>query len=132
MKRITRMTEKGAALIMGENYEDQAAAKRDLMVRFRKALDRLYEYEELGLEPEEITDLLKSSEIIRSRLNTMVTWKSPRKDKSYRLELATVRISRDKKTDKLHMQAELLDPQGQSCLIIAAVRDIQELKNAKI
>lgn len=132
MKRITRMTEKGAALIMGENYEDQAAAKSDLMVRFRKALNRLYEYEELGLEPEEITDLLKSSEIIRSRLNTMVTWKSPRKDKSYRLELATVRISRDKKTDKLHMQAELLDPQGQSCLIIAAVRDIQELKNAKI
>ena len=66
MNKITRMTAKGAALIMADSYESQVEAKKDLGVRFRKALEKLYHYESLGLEPEELHGILQLTATIRS------------------------------------------------------------------
>lgn len=54
MKRLTIMTEKGAALKMGDTYPSEDAAKKDLMRRYRLAVDCLAAYEDTGLAPEEI------------------------------------------------------------------------------
>lgn len=53
MERLTIQTEKGAALKMADSYESEAAARQDLMVRYRVAVARLAQYEDKGLEPEE-------------------------------------------------------------------------------
>lgn len=130
MNRITRMTEKGAALIMAESYESQADAKKDVNVRFRRALEKLYAYEELGLDPDEIADLLKASKTIRSRLNTEITWRSPQKEKPYKAQLGAVEISRDPKTDKLHLSAKLIFS-NQRHVVYADINHIDELKNSE-
>lgn len=58
MKRLTRWTEKGAALIMPGNYRSESEAKRDLMQRYLIAINKLAEYEDSGLEPDEIKERL--------------------------------------------------------------------------
>ena len=129
-ERITRMTPKGAALIMADNYENQADAKDDLKVRFRKALEKLYAYEELGLEPDEIADLLQANEAIRSKLNTVVTWESPMQSKSYISKLNAVEFSRDLKTDKLRLSAKLVDDKGYVVYVeLKHVKEMKDLEN---
>ena len=54
MNKITRMTPKGAALIMAEHYDSPEQAKADVSARCRQAFEKLYQYESLDLEPEEI------------------------------------------------------------------------------
>lgn len=46
MERLTIRTPKGAALIMGDSYENEAAARADLMQRFLIAVNRLAAYED--------------------------------------------------------------------------------------
>lgn len=121
------MTPKGAALIMADNYENQADAKDDLKVRFRKALEKLYAYEELGLEPDEIADLLQANEAIRSKLNTVVTWESPMKNMSYISKLNAVEFSRDLKTDKMRLSAKLVDEKGY--IVYVELKHVKEMKD---
>ena len=54
MERVTIKTEKGAALKMGDTYPSEDAARKDLMRRYRIAVDRLAAYEDTGLEPGEV------------------------------------------------------------------------------
>lgn len=54
MERLTIRTPNGAALIMGDSYTSEAAARADLMHRYLIAVDRLAAYEDSGLEPEEV------------------------------------------------------------------------------
>ncbi len=131
MNKITRMTAKGAALIMADSYESQVEAKKDLGVRFRKALEKLYHYESLGLEPEELHGILQLTATIRSGLNSSVTWKSPHKDKAYKATLDAVEISRDIKTGKLRVSAKLLMGK-QKTVVYADIKYILELANTKL
>lgn len=131
MNRITRMTPKGAALIMAEQYDSPEEAKADVSARCRKAFERLYEYENLELEPEEISDLLQLTATIRSGLNGSVTWKSPHKDKAYKATLDAVEISRDIKTGKLRVSAKLLMGK-QRTVVYADIKHILELVNTKL
>lgn len=130
MNKITRMTAKGAALIMADSYESQVEAKKDLGVRFRKALEKLYQYETLGLEPEEIYDLLQLTATVRSWLNCPVTWKSPHKDEAYKALLDAAEISRDVKTGKIRVSVKLLIGKQHS-VIYADIKHILELANTK-
>lgn len=131
MNRLTKMTSKGAALVMADHYETQDEAKADLSARCRKAFERLYEYENLELSPEEISDLLQLTATIRSGLNSSVTWKSPHKDKAYKATLDAVEISRDVKTDKLRVSAKLLMGK-QKTVVYADIKHILELVNTKL
>lgn len=58
MKRLTIMTDKGAALVMGGPYESEMAVRTDLMERYKVAVARLAAYEDTGMMPEEIRSLL--------------------------------------------------------------------------
>jgi hypothetical protein len=129
MKKLTRMTDKGAALVMADGYEDQAAAKADLKARFREALNKLYQYESLGLEPEELYSILQLTATIRTKLNRVVTWKSPRKDKAYISKLNAVKIFRDIKTEQVKVSAELIDDKGN--IVYGDIGHIEELKDIK-
>lgn len=129
MKKLTRMTDKGAALVMADGYEDQAAAKADLKVRFREALNKLYQYESLGLEPEELYSLLQLTATVRNKLNRVVTWNNPRKEKAYISKLHAVKIFRDMKTDQIRVSAELMDEKGN--LVCGEIGHIEELKDIK-
>lgn len=60
MERLTIMTAKGAALKMDDAYPDKAAAREDLMKRYRIAIDCLAAYEDTGLTPEGVTDLQRA------------------------------------------------------------------------
>lgn len=57
MKRLTIKTEKGAALKMGDTYPSEDVARKDLVERYRIAIDRLAAYEDTGLTPVEIREL---------------------------------------------------------------------------
>lgn len=129
MKKLTRMTDKGAALVMADGYENQAAAKADLKARFRGALNKLYQYESLGLEPEELYSILQLTATIRTKLNRVVTWKSPRKDKAYISKLNAVKIFRDIKTEQVKVSAELIDDKGN--IVYGDIGHIEELKDVK-
>ena len=59
MRRLTTKTLKGAALKMDDTYPTEAAAREDLMRRYRVAIDRLAAYEDTGLTPEEIKDFVQ-------------------------------------------------------------------------
>lgn len=131
MIKLTKMTDKGVALILPEFYENQDEAKEDRKARLIKALEKLYLYETLELEPEEIYDLLQSTAVIRSRLNKTVTWKSPHKDKTYKAKLGAMKIARDEKTGRLRLSAELLIGKQRN-MILADIKHIQELANTKI
>ena len=130
MNRITRMTPKGAALVMAERYADQDEAKEDRKARLIKALEKLYQYESLDLEPEEIYDLLQATAAIQSRLNSVVTWKSPHFDKAYISKLNAVKIWRDIKTDKLRVSAEL--QHDKQSVVTADIKHIKELKDISL
>lgn len=54
MERLTIKTEKGAALKMEDTYLNEDAAKKDLMQRYRIAIDCLAAYEDTGMTPDEI------------------------------------------------------------------------------
>ena len=131
MIKLTKMTDKGVALILPEFYENQDEAKEDRKARLIKALEKLYLYETLELEPEEIYDLLQSTAVIRSRLNKTVTWKSPHKDKAYKATLDAVEISRDIKTGKLRVSAKVLMGK-QRTVVYADIKHILELVNTKL
>lgn len=63
---MTTRTEKGEALIMGDFYPNETAARADLMKRYMAAIDRLAAHEDTGLEPEEYkkhADALKKLDI---------------------------------------------------------------------
>ncbi len=60
MKRLTVRTPKGAALEMGDLYLNEGAARADLMERYLVAVERLAAYEDMGLTPQEVTELLRS------------------------------------------------------------------------
>ncbi len=130
MNRLTKMTDKGAALVMAEHYETQDEAKADLSARCRKAFEKLYQYESLELEPEEIYSLLQLTASIRIWFNKPVTWKSPHKDKAYKATLGAVEISRDRKTDNIRVSAKLLIGRN-SNVIYADIKHIQELADTK-
>lgn len=130
VNKITRMTPKGAALIMADHYDSQDEAKDDRKKRLLKALEKLYQYESLDLEPEEIYDLLQLTATIRSKLNSIVTWQSPHKDKNYISKLVAVKISRDIKTGKIRVSAEL--QQDKQSIVIADIKHIKELQDTKI
>ena len=57
MERLTIKTEKGAALKMGDTYPSEDVARKDLVERYRIAIDRLAAYEDTGLTPVEIREL---------------------------------------------------------------------------
>ena len=59
MERVTIRTPKGAALIMGDVYMDERSAREDLKQRCRVAFDRLADYEDSGLTPEEIEEMAR-------------------------------------------------------------------------
>ncbi len=123
------MTDKGAALIMAEHYESQEEAKADLSARCKKAFEKLYHYESLGLEPEELYGILQLTATIRSRLNSVVTWASPHKDQECISKLLYVKIGRDIKTGKIRVSAEL--QHGNNSVVIADIKHIKELKEIK-
>lgn len=131
MNKLTRKTDKGIALVTADFYENQDEAKADRKERLIKALEKLYLYETLELEPEEIYDLLQSTATIRSKLNKMVTWKSPHKDEAYNARLNAVKISRDEKTGNLRISAELLIGK-QRTVVLADIKHIQELSDTKL
>ena len=130
MNKITRMTPKGAALIMEDHYDSQEEAKADLSAKCKKAFEKLYQYESLDLEPEEIYDLLQLTATIRSKLNSIVTWQSPHKDKNYISKLVAVKISRDIKTGKIRVSAEL--QHDKQSVVTADIKHIKELQDTKI
>ena len=129
MKKLTKMTPKGAALVMADHYETQDEAKADLSARCKKAFEKLYHYESLGLEPEELYGLLQLTATVRNKLNRVVTWKNPRKEKAYISKLHAVKIFRDIKTDQVRVSAELIDEKGN--LVCAEIGHIEELKDVK-
>ncbi len=61
MKRLTERTAEGAVLEMADTYQSEDAARLDLMKRFRLAVDRLADYEDTGLMPDEIKDRLREN-----------------------------------------------------------------------
>ena len=63
MERMTIRTSKGAALIMADGYDSEADARKDLMRRYRVAIDRLAAYEDTGLEPEAVKQLAEDVEL---------------------------------------------------------------------
>ncbi len=130
MNKITRMTPKGAALIMADHYDSQDEAKDDRKKRLLKALEKLYQYESLDLEPEEIYDLLQATAAIQSRLNSVVTWKSPYFDKAYISKLLYVKIGRDIKTGKIKVSAEL--QHDKQSVVTADIKHIKELKDISL
>ena len=130
VNKITRMTPKGAALIMADHYDSQDEAKDDRKKRLLKALEKLYQYESLDLEPEEIYDLLQLTATIRSKLNSIVTWQSPHKDKNYISKLVAVKISRDIKTGKIRVSAEL--QHDKQSVVTADINHIKELKDISL
>jgi hypothetical protein len=95
-----------------------------------KALEKLYQYESLDLEPEEIYDLLQLTATIRSKLNSIVTWQSPHKDKNYISKLVAVKISRDIKTGKIRVSAEL--QHDKQSVVTADIKHIKELKDISL
>lgn len=129
MNKITRMTDKGAALIVAEHYDSPEEAREDRKVRVRKAIDKLYQYETLGLEPEELLSLLQLTATIRNKLNTAVTSRNPRKDYAYKAKLGAVKLWRDEKAGQIKVSVELLDDKGN--IVVDDIRHIDELKNAK-
>ncbi len=58
MERLTVVTAKGAALVMGGPYESEQHARDDLMTRYKVAVGRLAAYEDTGLEPEDIKEIM--------------------------------------------------------------------------
>lgn len=130
MNKITRMTPKGAALIMADHYDSQDEAKADRKKRLIKAIEKLYQYESLDLEPEEIYDLLQATAAIQSRLNSVVTWKYPHFDKAYISKLLYVRIGRDIKTGKIKVSAEL--QHDKQSVVTADIKHIKELKDISL
>lgn len=48
MERLTMRTPSGASLKMADEYENEAAARKDLMQRYLVAVDRLAVYEDAG------------------------------------------------------------------------------------
>ena len=130
MIKLTKMTDKGVALILPEFYENQDEAKEDRKTRLIKALEKLYLYETLELEPEEIYDLLQATATIRSRLNSVVTWASPHKDKEYISKLLYVKIGRDIKTGKIKVSAEL--QHDKQSVVTADIKHIKELKDISL
>lgn len=57
VERLTVRNSKGAALIMSDSYESEAAARADLMKRYLAAVDRLAAYEDTGLEPDTVSKI---------------------------------------------------------------------------
>lgn len=125
------MTPKGAALILAEHYDSSEEAKADLSGRCKKAFEKLYHYESLGLEPEELYGILQLTATVRSGLNSSVTWKSPHKDEAYKATLDAVEISRDIKTGKLRVSAKLLMGKQRN-VVYADIKHILELVNTKL
>lgn len=60
MERLTIRTPTGAALKMEDHYPNEDAARHDLMVRYRIAMDKLAAYEDIGLEPGEVVRRLET------------------------------------------------------------------------
>lgn len=60
MERLTVMTDKGAALMMGGPYKSKKALRDDLMKRYTVSIDRLSAYEDTGLEPERVAELAQA------------------------------------------------------------------------
>ena len=129
MNKLTKMTPKGAALVMADHYETQDEAKADLSARCKKAFEKLYHYESLGLEPEELYGLLQLTATVRNKLNTVVTSRNPRKDYAYKAKLGAVKLWRDEKAGQIKVSVELLDNKGN--VVVDDIRHIDELKNAK-
>lgn len=129
MNKLTKKTTKGVGLVMADSYADAEEQKADVKVRIRKAIEKLYLYETLELEPEEIYDLLQLTATIRSRLNSVVTWASPYKDQECISKLLYVKIGRDIKTGKIRVSAEL--QHGQNSVVVADIKHIKELKEIK-
>lgn len=129
MNKLTKKTSKGVGLVMADSYADAEEQKADVKVRIRKAIEKLYLYEMLELEPEEIYDLLQLTATIRSRLNSVVTWASPHKDQECISKLLYVKIGRDIKTGKIRVSAEL--QHGQNSVVVADIKHIKELKEIK-
>ena len=123
------MTPKGAALIMEEHYDSPEEAKADLSARCKKAFEKLYHYESLGLEPEELYGILQLTATVRNKLNRVVTWNNPRKEKAYISKLHAVKIFRDIKTNQVRVSAELMDEKGN--LVCGEIGHIEELKDVK-
>lgn len=63
MERLTHKTEKGPALVMGV-YKDEAAARADLVERYKEAMAKLAAYEDTELEPEEVAVLEAKNEVL--------------------------------------------------------------------
>lgn len=63
MGRLTCETPKGPALVMGDNYQDEATARAGLMERYKAAVAKLAAYEDTGLEPETIISAKEMAEI---------------------------------------------------------------------
>lgn len=129
MNKLTKKTSKGVGLVMADSYADAEEQKADVKVRIRKAIEKLYLYETLELEPEEIYDLVQLTATIRSRLNSVVTWASPYKDQECISKLLYVKIGRDIKTGKIRVSAEL--QHGQNSVVVADIKHIKELKEIK-
>lgn len=129
MNKLTKMTPKGAALVMADHYETQDEAKADLSARCKKAFEKLFQYESLGLEPEELYSILQLTATVRNKLNRVVTWNNPRKEKAYISKLHAVKIFRDIKTDQVRVSAELMDENGN--LVCGEIGHIEELKDVK-
>ena len=64
MERMTIRTPSGAALKMADHYPNENAAKHDLMVKYRIAMERLADYEDTGLEPGEFFSGLEIAKIL--------------------------------------------------------------------
>ncbi len=71
MERLTVDTHMGAALAMGEDYPNEAAAIADLAERYRVAVAKLADYEDTELEPEEVAVLMGENEVLRQEVDRL-------------------------------------------------------------
>lgn len=60
MGRLTIRTPSGAALKMEDHYPNEDAARHDLMVRYRAAMEKLAAYEDTCLEPYQVVQRLET------------------------------------------------------------------------
>lgn len=68
MKRLTQHTAKGASLIL-DNPKNEIEARKQLMDKFKIAVEKLATYEDTGLEPFEVATLKAENEKLKIALS---------------------------------------------------------------
>lgn len=88
MERLTQETPKGASLILRED-QCEADARKELMQKFRVAVERLAAYERIGLMPEEVAELKENNELPGETVEVLIVPNIKPGDLLYEIDCAS-------------------------------------------